>query len=67
MTINRLAVVGAGFMGSGIAESAAAAGVEVSFIEPEQAPLERSRAAAGRVVDPRGRARQADAARRRSR
>lgn len=43
MTINRLAVVGAGFMGSGIAESAAAAGVTVTVYEPEQAPLERSR------------------------
>lgn len=43
MTITRLAVVGAGFMGSGIAESAAAAGVEVVLFEPDQAPLERSR------------------------
>jgi 3-hydroxybutyryl-CoA dehydrogenase len=43
MTINRLAVVGAGFMGSGIAESAAAAGVEVTVYEPDQPPLERSR------------------------
>ena len=44
MTVNRLAVVGAGFMGSGIAESAAAAGVEVIVYEPSEAPLERSRA-----------------------
>jgi len=36
-------VVGAGFMGSGIAESAAAAGIDVTIHEPEQAPLERSR------------------------
>jgi 3-hydroxybutyryl-CoA dehydrogenase len=43
MTINRLAVVGAGFMGSGIAESAAAAGVDVTVYEPIQAPLDRSR------------------------
>ena len=43
MTIDRLAVVGAGFMGSGIAESAAAVGVEVTVYEPDQAPLERSR------------------------
>jgi 3-hydroxybutyryl-CoA dehydrogenase len=43
MTIDRLAVIGAGFMGSGIAESAAAAGVEVTLFEPEPAPLERSR------------------------
>ena len=43
MTIDRLAVIGAGFMGSGIAEAAAAAGVEVTLYEPEQAPLERSR------------------------
>jgi 3-hydroxybutyryl-CoA dehydrogenase len=43
MTIDRLAVVGAGFMGSGIAESAAAAGVAVTLYEPQAAPLERSR------------------------
>ena len=43
MTINRLAVVGAGFMGSGIAESAAAVGVQVTVYEPDQPPLERSR------------------------
>jgi 3-hydroxybutyryl-CoA dehydrogenase len=43
MTISRIAVVGAGFMGSGIAESAAAAGVDVTVYEPEQPPLERSR------------------------
>lgn len=43
MTIDRLAVVGAGFMGSGIAEAAAAAGVAVTLYEPDQAPLERSR------------------------
>ncbi len=41
--IRRLAVVGAGFMGSGIAESAASAGVAVTLYEPETAPLERSR------------------------
>ena len=43
MNISRIAVVGAGFMGSGIAESAAAAGVDVTVYEPEQPPLERSR------------------------
>ena len=43
--ISRIAVVGAGFMGSGIAEAAAAAGVDVTVHEPERAPLERSRAA----------------------
>ena len=36
-------VVGAGFMGSGIAESAARAGFEVVVFEPEQAALDRSR------------------------
>jgi 3-hydroxybutyryl-CoA dehydrogenase len=41
--ISRIAVVGAGFMGSGIAESAAAAGVDVTVYEPERPPLERSR------------------------
>jgi 3-hydroxybutyryl-CoA dehydrogenase len=50
MTIDRLAVVGAGFMGSGIAESAAAAGVAVTLYEPEQGPLERSRQRLGDSV-----------------
>jgi 3-hydroxybutyryl-CoA dehydrogenase len=36
-------VVGAGFMGSGIAESAARAGFDVVVFEPEQAALDRSR------------------------
>jgi 3-hydroxybutyryl-CoA dehydrogenase len=44
MSIDRVGVVGAGFMGSGIAESTAAAGIDVTVFEPEQAPLVRSRA-----------------------
>jgi 3-hydroxybutyryl-CoA dehydrogenase len=44
--VGAVAVVGAGFMGSGIAESAARAGLEVKLHEPDPAPLERSR---GRV------------------
>ena len=36
-------VVGAGFMGSGIAESAARAGFDVVIYEPEQAPLDHGR------------------------
>ena len=40
---SRIGVVGAGFMGSGIAEAAAVAGLEVTVYEPEPAPLERSR------------------------
>ena len=55
MTIERLGVVGAGFMGSGIAESAAAAGVAVTLYEPQEAPLERSRSrlseSLGRAVE----------------
>jgi 3-hydroxybutyryl-CoA dehydrogenase len=43
MSVLVLGVVGAGFMGSGIAESAAAAGKHVVLYEPEQPPLERSR------------------------
>jgi 3-hydroxybutyryl-CoA dehydrogenase len=43
MGISAIAVVGAGFMGSGIAQSAAAAGKDVLVYEPEQAPLSRSR------------------------
>jgi 3-hydroxybutyryl-CoA dehydrogenase len=42
--ISRIAVVGAGFMGSGIAESAASAGIDVTVYEPEAPALERSRA-----------------------
>ncbi len=41
--ISRIAVVGAGFMGSGIAESAASHGVDVTIYEPDPAPLVRSR------------------------
>jgi 3-hydroxybutyryl-CoA dehydrogenase len=41
--INEIGVVGAGFMGSGIAESAARAGVLVHVFEPEPEPLEASR------------------------
>ncbi len=44
VSIDRVGVVGAGFMGSGIAESTASAGIDVTVYEPEQAPLERSRA-----------------------
>jgi 3-hydroxybutyryl-CoA dehydrogenase len=46
--IERLGVVGAGFMGSGIAESAARAGIVVSVFEPQEAPLELSRS---RIAD----------------
>ena len=41
--VTEIGVVGAGFMGSGIAESAARAGISVHIYEPEKAPLERSR------------------------
>ncbi len=41
--VSRVGVVGAGFMGSGIAESAASAGIDVTVFEPEAAPLQRSR------------------------
>jgi 3-hydroxybutyryl-CoA dehydrogenase len=43
--LSRVGVVGAGFMGSGIAETAAAAGLVATVYEPEQPPLQRSRAA----------------------
>jgi 3-hydroxybutyryl-CoA dehydrogenase len=42
---SRIGVVGAGFMGSGIAEAAAASGLTATVYEPEQAPLDRSRSA----------------------
>ncbi len=41
--IERVAVVGAGFMGSGIAESAARAGARVLLYEPDDARLDASR------------------------
>jgi 3-hydroxybutyryl-CoA dehydrogenase len=41
--VAQIGVVGAGFMGSGIAESAARAGVAVTLFEPQPAPLEHSR------------------------
>ena len=41
--LDAVGVVGAGFMGSGIAESAARAGLAVTLHEPDEAPLERSR------------------------
>jgi 3-hydroxybutyryl-CoA dehydrogenase len=42
--IQRVGIVGAGFMGSGIAESCARAGLQVVLHEPEARQLERSRA-----------------------
>jgi 3-hydroxybutyryl-CoA dehydrogenase len=44
-------VVGAGFMGSGIAETAARAGLSVVLYEPEQASLHRSRDRIAQSVD----------------
>jgi 3-hydroxybutyryl-CoA dehydrogenase len=43
MSISVVGVVGAGFMGSGIAESVAASGKHAVLYEPDEAPLERSR------------------------
>lgn len=42
--VDGVGVVGAGFMGSGIAESSARAGKDVWLYEPRQAPLDSSRA-----------------------
>ena len=42
MTVSVLGVVGAGFMGSGIAEAAAEAGKHVLLYEPDEEPLARS-------------------------
>jgi 3-hydroxybutyryl-CoA dehydrogenase len=41
---DRVGIVGAGFMGSGIAESVARAAIDVTLYEPERAALDRSRA-----------------------
>jgi 3-hydroxybutyryl-CoA dehydrogenase len=43
MTVARVGVVGAGFMGSGIAESAARTGLEVTLVDAGEAALDRSR------------------------
>ena len=43
MAVSVIGVVGAGFMGSGIAESAAAAGKHVIVYEPDDRPFQRSR------------------------
>jgi 3-hydroxybutyryl-CoA dehydrogenase len=42
-TVSTVGVIGAGFMGTGIAESSAAAGKQVIVYEPMDAPLERSK------------------------
>jgi 3-hydroxybutyryl-CoA dehydrogenase len=49
--VSRIGVVGAGFMGSGIAESAASAGIDVTVFEPKAAPLRRSRDRLATSVD----------------
>jgi 3-hydroxybutyryl-CoA dehydrogenase len=49
--VRRVGVVGAGFMGSGIAESAARAGFDVVVHEPDERPLERSRTRISESVD----------------
>jgi 3-hydroxybutyryl-CoA dehydrogenase len=43
LSIARIGIVGAGFMGSGIAESAARAGVDVTLHEPAEDVLDRSK------------------------
>jgi 3-hydroxybutyryl-CoA dehydrogenase len=42
-SVSTVGVVGAGFMGTGIAESSAAARKQVLLYEPDEPPLERSR------------------------
>jgi 3-hydroxybutyryl-CoA dehydrogenase len=63
--IRELGIVGAGFMGSGIAESAARAGIAVKLYEPDDGPLQQSRgrieSSVARVVE-RGRLSAEDAA-----
>jgi 3-hydroxybutyryl-CoA dehydrogenase len=50
MDVQVVGVAGAGFMGSGIAESAARAGLRVIAYEPERPALDRSRAAIAESV-----------------
>ena len=49
--VREIGVVGAGFMGSGIAESAARAGLRVRVYEPAAGPLEQSRTRIARSVE----------------
>jgi 3-hydroxybutyryl-CoA dehydrogenase len=49
--VREIGVVGAGFMGSGIAESAARAGLRVRVYEPAAGPLEHSRTSIARSVE----------------
>jgi 3-hydroxybutyryl-CoA dehydrogenase len=49
--LGEIGIVGAGFMGSGIAESAARAGARVRVFEPDRAPLDRSRSRIATSVD----------------
>jgi 3-hydroxybutyryl-CoA dehydrogenase len=49
--VREIGVVGAGFMGSGIAESAARAGLRVRMYEPAAGPLEQSRARIAKSVE----------------
>jgi len=47
----RVGVVGAGFMGTGIAQAAATAAIEVIVFEPERQPLERSQKLLAEALD----------------
>jgi len=49
--VREIGVVGAGFMGSGIAESAARAGLRVRVYEPAPGPLQQSRTQIARSVE----------------
>jgi 3-hydroxybutyryl-CoA dehydrogenase len=51
VSIDRVGVVGAGFMSSGIAESVARAGLPVTLFEPDASVLERSQERIGHSVD----------------
>ena len=51
MSMSVMGIVGAGFMGSGIAESVAAAGKHALLYEPSLLPLERSREALAASLD----------------
>ena len=49
--VRQVGIVGGGFMGSGIAESVARAGIRVRVYEPDTAPLQRSRERISASVD----------------
>src|SRR5258708_29647103 len=63
-TIKKIGVLGAGFMGAGIAYVTAQAGIDVVLIDRDQEAADKGKAYSAKLMEPqvkRGRAKQADA------